>query len=133
MLYAICRPRGGGTCQHDDSSNRTQCRSVCEARSQEECACGEPYECVVCCQDRSGPSTCGPVTVLNGSLPLSNGAPCSNNRVCVDVSQRDCVSTGLHVLRLILLYTLGSVHGHHSRCDRTFLQYHSQFGYQCIR
>lgn len=99
-FIAICRPNGGGTCQRSDSENRTQCLSVCEVQGQVPCACGEPYECVVCCQDRNSPGTCSPVTVLNGSLPLSNGAPCSNNRVCIDVSWCDCV---LHVLWLTLL------------------------------
>ena len=89
ILSTICRSDGGGTCQHSDTRNRTECVSVCGVEQQ--CTCDDPYECVVCCRDINSGGTCSPVTVLNGSLPLSNGVECSDDRVCVDVSQTDCV------------------------------------------
>ena len=88
MLDCVfCSSNGGGTCQLNSTSERTECLSVCEMEAQDPCTCPQPNECVVCCKPRvsDGTGVCSPA--LNGTLPLSNGVICrQGDRVCVDVS-----------------------------------------------
>ena len=80
-------------CQMNTGTGDSECVSVCTLSGLTPCTCDDPYECVVCCRDGSG--QCSPTEVestvdgnrTNTTLPLSNGAGCSNNmRVCIDVS-----------------------------------------------
>ena len=72
-------------CRPNVTSGRTECVSLCAVRGQTSCICEDPDECVVCCEDASG--QCRPALADNNdTLPLSNGAECSRNRVCINVS-----------------------------------------------
>lgn len=73
-------------CQRNNITNETECVSVCARLGQTECTCDVPsMECFVCCRESSGGS-CTPAMIDNRTLPLSNGAGCSDDRVCIDVS-----------------------------------------------
>ena len=79
-----CSPGGGGVCRRNVTSGKTECVSLCEDRGQTSCTCEESNECVVCCRDTE--DKCRPALEDNATLPLSNGAGCSRNRVCINVS-----------------------------------------------
>lgn len=71
-------------CRRNVISGKTECVSVCEDRGQTSCICADSDECVVCCEDADG--QCRPALEDNTTLPLSNGAGCSRDRVCINVS-----------------------------------------------